>query len=105
MTSQHIAFYVCATLLVSTAQSLLLIWRCWSLFSRIGLRLQRKLLCSWCWQYLHIKRWYPDAWSSSVCEYHSQKIIALADARRQRRLAAMRQAHCEDQNQVQEVTL
>lgn len=51
----------------------------------------RKSHCAWCWKALHLMRWYPRRWSSTICERHDRQLRAQSAARRARRLAtAMR---------------
>lgn len=44
---------------------------------RLRSRVYRKLHCCWCWG-PHLMRWYPQRWSSCMCDYHREL------ARRQR---------------------
>ena len=48
----------------------------------------RKCHCSWCWKALHLTRFYPRQWSSTICRYHDHRMCARSAARRQARLKA-----------------
>ncbi len=45
----------------------------------------RQLLCPWCWRALRIARFFPSAWSSSICIYHDRMMRKQSAARRARR--------------------
>lgn len=49
--------------------------------------LVRKSHCAWCWKALHLMRWYPRRWSSTICRRHDRQLRAQSAARRVRRLA------------------
>lgn len=50
--------------------------------------LYRRVHCAWCWHSLHIMRWYPPRWSSSMCARHKRQARAQLAARRARRNVA-----------------
>ncbi len=45
-------------------------------------RLRRMMLCSWCWRGLHIGRFFPRTWSSTICVRHERHILKQSEARR-----------------------
>jgi len=51
--------------------------------------IMRKSHCAWCWKSLHLMRWYPRRWSSTICGRHDRQLRARAAAHRARRLAAI----------------
>ncbi len=59
--------------------------------------LMRKSHCPWCWQSLHLMRWYPRRWSSTICLHHDRQLRAQSAARRARRLATATRSPAEVQ--------
>jgi membrane protein required for beta-lactamase induction len=57
----------------------------------------RKSHCAWCWKVLHLMRWYPRRWSSTICERHDRQLRAQAAARRAGRLATATRPQAEAQ--------
>lgn len=43
-------------------------WSAWQV------SLHRHLHCVWCWQDLHIRRWFPEQWTSSLCPHHHEHL-------------------------------
>lgn len=58
-------------------------WYCWP-------ALVRKTHCAWCWKSLHLMRWYPRRWSSTICLHHDRQLRAQSAARRARHVAGER---------------
>ncbi len=89
--TQLMAWFVWLALLVSAIQSLYFTWLCWprlrSGTQAMGKACYRKLHCVWCWKALHIKRWYPQRWSSTLCLHHRQVEMMRWKARRAAYLA------------------
>lgn len=84
-----IGLFILAVILVSTAQ-LCVITR-YLLWPRI----RRITHCAWCWQQAGIADEFPACWSSTICHYHSRKIVEQSRARqlaRQRVTASTRTA-------------
>lgn len=84
-----VALYLLVATVVSVGQVLYLGWRVWPTLCRAGLSLHcwvsRKVSCSWCWNELHIKRWWPEQWPSNICHHHERLILAQQAARRRAR--------------------
>jgi hypothetical protein len=68
--------FILAVILVSTAQ-LCVITR-YLLWPRI----RRITHCAWCWQQAGIADEFPICWSSTICHYHSRKMIEQSRTRR-----------------------
>lgn len=42
----------------------------------------RFLHCPWCWRDLRIARYFPRAWSSTICRRHERQLRQQSEARR-----------------------
>src|SRR5215469_9964125 len=44
--------------------------------------LYRVSRCPWCWRALHLTRFYPPHWSSTICAHHARQVLAQSHRRR-----------------------
>lgn len=83
-------------IVVSVGQVIYLTWRLWpslvSMSQRIRRHVHRTVHCPWCWHDLHVRRWYPMHWSSTMCAHHARYQRTQLTARRQAREAILRSA-------------
>jgi hypothetical protein len=91
-----LAMFVWSVMVISTCQLCLLIWLLRAtyraLLQEAGHALHRKTHCIWCWQALHLQRWYPSCWSSCMCCYHYRVIRARRAARSTRVILPVKRA-------------
>lgn len=89
-----LAIWLALWLLILLLYATLFAWYAWPATHRAYCRartaLYRHLHCPWCWRALHLMRWYPPRWSSSMCAHHQRQERARLAARRARRGAASR---------------
>lgn len=90
----HAQLYLFFWLLITflTLQAIFLTWRCRSVLVSLA-QLLRKVVgrqchCVWCWDAWHLRRWYPERWSSTMCAYHHHEHTRQLQARRSARQTA-----------------
>lgn len=92
MTHLFIVF-VWLVMAVSTFQLLFLAWIFWPRLRPHVYgwhhQCERKVHCIWCWQDLHIRRWFPSQWTSRMCDVHFRRELSHLAARRATRLATV----------------
>jgi hypothetical protein len=102
-----VAIYLLVGAVVSACQMLYFGWRIWPFLRRICHHLSywasRKVSCSWCWDELHIKRWWPEQWPSNICHRHERRILAQQAARRRARETTRQRAIMDVARQQEEV--
>ena len=68
--------FIWAVILVSIGQCYLIVrYMLWP-------RIQRITHCAWCWQQAGLAAEFPPSWSSTICHYHSRKMVKQSRARR-----------------------
>jgi hypothetical protein len=84
-------FYLLITFLA--LQALFLTWRCWSVLASLvqfaWKPVRCKSHCVWCWDAWHIRGWYPERWSSTMCPHHRRAHTRQLQARRSARQTAL----------------
>jgi len=81
---------VCLALwtLIVMLYALLLLLYAWPTLQRVRrdawAALSQHLHCLWCWQALHLRRWYPRRWPSHLCSQHTRQAQAQLAARQAR---------------------
>jgi hypothetical protein len=62
--------------------------------------LHRLSHCPWCWRALHLMRFYPPHWSSTICSYHARQLIAQSHKRRLLRQEILQVKEAKEANSV-----
>ncbi len=81
-----LVFWFCLSLPFLIIEASYMLWCIYS--ARVRIPGCRKLYCPWCWQSLRVGRWYPELWSSTICNHHQQVQLKLLAKRRAARRTA-----------------